>query len=356
MTATGALARPRLLIVEDNDVMADAIGRMVRDVGFDVGATVGHVDKALRLVAEHEFDGAIIDINLHGDSSVPVCAALSERKVPYLFLTAYDNRSIVPAEFRATRWLTKPVDQAEFRAALSDLASRNARENRDVGLANADPGNALLDGLIRRQWEQLEPAFVRVWLDAGQLLEQAGEPAGHLYFPAGAVISLLGRAPNGKALEVGMVGREGVIGASLALGFGRATSDAIVRFAGAAWRLDAAAAKQILAANPDLQQQLLRGWQQLAAQCVETAVAAGHATIERRLARWLLMATSRADTSTLAVTHRALAAALAVRRAGVTRALHELEARELLRAEHRLVTVIDRDGLLAEADGFFRDR
>jgi len=350
MTANGETAHPRILIVEDNYLMAETIGDLVRRDGFEVAATVGHVDKALRLVAEHEFDGAIVDINLHGASSVPVCAALSERKVPYIFLTGYDTQSIVPPEYRGASWLTKPVDKEKFRAALFHLAPRGARQGQVPST-----GNAILELLSPEQWSRLESAVTCETLNVGQVLERAGEPPTHLYFPAGAVISILGRAPNGKAIEVGMVGRDGAIGASLVLGGPQATADAIVRFAGTAWRLSAADAAPILAANRSLHGQLLRFFDRLQGQFIQTAVVAGHVTIERRVARWLLLASSRTGGTTLAITHRSLAEALAVRRAGVTRALHELEGRELIKAGHRSVTVIDRDGLLAEMDGFYAD-
>ena len=83
--ATGQ--RPEILIVEDNFLTASEVSDIVRDCGYGVAGTVARVNRGLDLLAERPVDGAIVDINLDGTYSFPLCAELDRRKVPFCFLT-----------------------------------------------------------------------------------------------------------------------------------------------------------------------------------------------------------------------------------------------------------------------------
>ena len=104
-------------------------------------------------------------------------------------------------------------------------------------------------------------------------------------------------------------------------------------------------------ANPRLQDRVLSYVHALMAQIAETTLATGHAKIEQRLARWLLMATDRCGSRKLPITHEQLSRSLAVRRSGITVALHMLELRRLVRSQRKLVEILDRGGLIQESDG-----
>src|SRR5262249_4526422 len=71
--------RPRILVLEDNCMMADSLCELIRNSGYDAAGAVGRIDTAFEFLEQREIDGAIVDINLHGDMSFPVCHELQRR-------------------------------------------------------------------------------------------------------------------------------------------------------------------------------------------------------------------------------------------------------------------------------------
>src|SRR4051794_16691163 len=87
MTFDRSPSRPRILVVEDSYLTAAAVCDMVTKCGFDVAGTVGRVETGLEFVRQHPLDGAVIDIDLPGTASFPICKQLKKRDIPFLFLT-----------------------------------------------------------------------------------------------------------------------------------------------------------------------------------------------------------------------------------------------------------------------------
>src|SRR5262249_38421222 len=119
MLASG-LSKPKILVIEDNTLLADAICELVRDCGCDVAGSVGNVHHGVQFLSDCPVDGAVVDINLHGVPSFPICDELQRRKVPFFFLSGYAAHTNVPVQFRAAKFLTKPLDAGEFRSALAE--------------------------------------------------------------------------------------------------------------------------------------------------------------------------------------------------------------------------------------------
>ena len=211
----------------------------------------------------------------------------------------------------------------------------------------AERGNLVLQALDAAPRAALEPCLERVALTGGEVLQERGVRPAHVIFPVSGAVSL--EAGGGKQrLQVALVGREGLVGASLLLD-GQAAHTAVVQFAGAGWRAPADALAERLEQHPELHRQLLRGINGFIARLSLTALANGRGTIEQRLARWLLTAAERLDGDLLAITHESLSHALGVRRAGVTVALHVLEGKGALRSERRRIRLLDREKLIAAA-------
>ena len=106
------LAGRRVLIVEDEYFIADEMHRAFEEAGAAMLEPVGQVQEALALIARTEhIDVAILDINLHDVMVYPVADALSERGVPFLFTTGYDQTAL-PERYAAVRRLEKPVEAA----------------------------------------------------------------------------------------------------------------------------------------------------------------------------------------------------------------------------------------------------
>jgi CRP-like cAMP-binding protein len=215
-------------------------------------------------------------------------------------------------------------------------------------------GNQLLDRLPLRAVRNLGPALEHVALKCGELLYGSSRPAEHLYFPVDSLISLVGQDRRGRRLALHAVGREGMVGAAGILGLTDSSSfiEAEVEISGSAWRLAVGDLNQLLADHPHLRSHLLQRVQSIMDEIVQTAIATGHATIEQRVARWLLLAASRTGNHQLHVTHQRLSEILAVRRSGVTVALHVLEGFGAIKCCRELVRIADRDRLQKAANGF----
>jgi CRP-like cAMP-binding protein len=213
-------------------------------------------------------------------------------------------------------------------------------------------GNRLLDGLTAAERATIDPVLEPVRLRMGQVLEAEGMPEGHVVFPRTAVVSL-GIEANGRRIQAAMVGGEGMVGAAALLG-ARGDTRAVVQFEGDAWRAPVADLAPMLTTNPALRDRWQEAVNSLLRQLSRTLLATGHATIEQRVARFLLMAADRIDATDVPITHGALAETLGVRRAGVTVALHMLEGKQAVRSGRKRVRILDRAALTAAAGGFYR--
>jgi DNA-binding response OmpR family regulator len=114
--------RLRILIVEDEMLLAMNIEDMLLDVGHEVAGIAGRLEPALALAREGDFDVAMLDVNLAGDRSFPVADALAERGIPFLFATGY-GRAGIEEPYRDRPVLQKPFRAAELLAAIEALAS-----------------------------------------------------------------------------------------------------------------------------------------------------------------------------------------------------------------------------------------
>jgi CRP-like cAMP-binding protein len=209
--------------------------------------------------------------------------------------------------------------------------------------------NRLIGLLPRRDRARLLARCESVELVLSEVLSHAGEPTRYAYFPTEGFISLVMMVDGNPALELGMVGREGMLGAQLALGVAAAPLDALVQGEGVAWRIGAAALRRELAASPALQRGLSRYVYVLMAQMAESAGCLRYHQISQRLARWLLMSQDRAHNNNFRVTHEFLAFMLGVRRVGITNAAGELQRSGLIEYRRGNVTVLNRKGLEAAA-------
>jgi len=192
-----------------------------------------------------------------------------------------------------------------------------------------------------------------VQLVLAEVLCDVGKPTRHVYFPVQGFISLVALIEGAPALEVGMVGREGMVGAQLVLGVGTAPLRALVQGPGAAWRIETAAFRKELARSAALQRSLSRYIYVLMAQLSTSAGCLRFHLIGPRLARWLLMSQDRAHSDNFRVTHEFLAYMLGVRRVGITTAASNLQRSGLIEYRRGDLKILDRKGLEAMACGCY---
>jgi len=213
--------------------------------------------------------------------------------------------------------------------------------------------NHLIEMLPRKDRRQLLNLCEPVQLALSEVLGEVGKPTRQVYFPTAACISLVTAIDGKPVLEVGMIGREGMLGAQLALGVGRAPLHAVVQGAGAAWRLSAARFRGELAGSAALQRCMNRYLYVLMAQLAGSAGCVRFHLIGARLARWLLMTQDRAQSAKFHITHEFLAYMLGVRRVGITTAAGDLQRGGLIEYRRGEVTVLDRSGLESAACGCY---
>ncbi len=209
--------------------------------------------------------------------------------------------------------------------------------------------NRLIELLPRKDRTRLLAQCESVELVLSEVLCERGQVTRDVYFPVEGFISLIISVDEHPALEVGMVGREGMVGAHMALGVARSPLRALVQGPGVAWRISGAAFARELAASTALQRLMSRYVHVLMNQLASSAACLRFHMIGPRLARWLLMSQDRAHADTFFVTHEFLAYMLGVRRVGITQAAGGLQTAGLIRYHRGEMQVLDRAGLEAAA-------
>jgi CRP-like cAMP-binding protein len=190
-------------------------------------------------------------------------------------------------------------------------------------------------------------ALTAVDLPLGEVLYEPRTTSEHVYFPNDCTVSLVAVADRSNGLEVGLVGREGMIGIPFALGVSTSPVRALVQGAGSAMRMTSARFGRELKHNRPLRRVLDRCAYVAMATAMQVAVCNNEHLLEARLARWLLMTRDRAASDKFRCTHVSIALMLGVRRVGVTVAASALQRRQLIRYARGAMQILDREGLLA---------
>jgi len=209
--------------------------------------------------------------------------------------------------------------------------------------------NHLIELLPRRDRQHLLLSCEPVQLVFGQVLCERGSSPPHVYFPVDGFVSLITQVDHHPGLEVGMVGREGMLGVHLALGVAVTPVRAVVQGAGAAWRVGSLAFRRELVKSAPLKRGLDNYIGVLMDQFASAVACRRFHEIGPRLARWLLMSQDRSHADRFHVTHEVLAYMLGVRRVGITMAAGGLQRGGLIGYHRGEITVLDRLGLEAAA-------
>ena len=180
-------------------------------------------------------------------------------------------------------------------------------------------------------------------------LSERDKTLSHAYFPREGFISLVIDVDSHPPLEVGMVGREAMLGSELILGLAKTPWRALVQGAGQSWRIPPDALRQASNDMPELRRLLQNTLMvRLHQQALASACERFH-MIGPRLARWLLMSQDRAESDSFHVTQEFMALMLGVRRVGVTEAASEFQQNGLIEYHRGELTVLDRAALEAQA-------
>ncbi len=214
--------------------------------------------------------------------------------------------------------------------------------------------NRILSRLSAADMALLKPDLEPVELPLRHVLEVPNKSISHSYFIEYGLASIV--AANGhKRLEVGLIGCEGMTGLPIVLGNDRSPNETFMQVAGNGIRIAADKLREAISQSRPLERALLGFAHAFMNQTARTALSNGTATLEERLARWLLMANDRLRGNEVPLTHEFLSLMLGVRRAGVTVALNFLEQRALISLARKQIVITDRQGLKAAANGIYHE-
>jgi CRP-like cAMP-binding protein len=205
--------------------------------------------------------------------------------------------------------------------------------------------NEILLGLPPKESDTLLPKLEFVRLKLHQVLHEAGETLKSGYF----CNTFLTVTPDGRHVEVGLIGKEGFCGVPLIAGFRTSHTRAVVQGEGTAFRVDASIFRAVLRECPKLERQLQRYSQLMAMQVEQVATCNRLHGVEERLARWLLMTADRVGSDALPLTQEFLAQMLGSTRSTVTISAGILQKAGLIAYTRGNVDILDRSSLEAAA-------
>lgn len=188
-----------------------------------------------------------------------------------------------------------------------------------------------------------------VKMDFNSVLYQPPARVKHIYFPLSGFVSLVKTASDGSAIEVGIIGSEGLVGNQYNATDDTATVTALVQGKGEAHRMGIVAFRKHLARSTALQDIVQQHASYQLRQMAQTVLCTRFHLVEQRLGRWLLMTRMRARQSSFPVTHEFLSYMLGAQRSGVSIAMGRLRDRGLITFRRGEVNIVDHDGLLAAA-------
>jgi CRP-like cAMP-binding protein len=213
----------------------------------------------------------------------------------------------------------------------------------------AQEDNALLAALPTRERNDAHRSSRLFTLEFGEKILQANTRSRHAYFPIRGALSLIRTLSSGSTVEVGVVGREGMVGVDIFMGAPPQLDDAIVQGEGSAWRMDAEHLLVRFHRNGEVQRQLLRFTNAFMTQVSQTAACNRAHGMDARLARWLLMMQDRVAAPQIRMTQQFLAHMLGARTASVNEAVQKLEAAGVIGHRRQEISILDRTGLEAMA-------
>ena len=207
--------------------------------------------------------------------------------------------------------------------------------------------NTLLSQLPLEQFEHLQRILQPVELEVPQPVYEPNQPFRYAYFPESGMISVVSVMEDGRSIEVGTIGREGIVGGMVLMDVDRVPYRYFTQLNGRAQRIETSRLKEEAERSPELRTLILRYEAAFTTQSMQGAACNGLHTVHQRCCRWLLIARDRCDSDQISLTHEFLAVMLGVRRASVTEVLGPLQDAGLVSSNRGLITILNRPGIEA---------
>jgi CRP-like cAMP-binding protein len=205
--------------------------------------------------------------------------------------------------------------------------------------------NIVLLSIPDEEYSLLRPHLEATDLPQYQILHEPGEKIDYTYFPNQGMTSLVALSRDGRSVEVGVVGKEGMIGMSLIMGLQRETFRAIMQISGSGLRMRSEVFQDVLLETPMLRSELTRFALMHGMQVAQLAACNRLHEVEQRLGRWLLMCQDRVDSQLLPLTHEFLAQMLGTGRPSVSLAAGALEQAGLIENCRGMIKILNRKSL-----------
>jgi CRP-like cAMP-binding protein len=206
--------------------------------------------------------------------------------------------------------------------------------------------NQLLAALPTEERERILPHLGRVPLTLGDVVYEADERIRHVYFPTSGVVSLLCITDDGASIEAGTIGMEGMAGMPVFLGGDASPNRAVVQVAGEALRMKSEEFKELAGENRRFHDLLHLYTYALMNQMSLSVACNRFHSVEKRLARWLLMMQDRAQVSEFLFTQELISRMIGTRRPHVSTAVGNLHNSGLIHNGRGKIDILDRDGLM----------
>ena len=205
--------------------------------------------------------------------------------------------------------------------------------------------NRLLAALPEKERARLIPQLEILTLFAKETVYETNEEMNYVYFPLDCIVVLISSVESKATVEVGLIGKEGLVGAPILMGAKNSNSQALILTEGKALRLPAAIVKKEAKRSSRMREVILTYANALLAQSAQLAACHRYHTPQARLARVLLMIDDRLHTSELRITQDLLAHLLGTRRATVTQAANQLQDNKLIEYLRGRIRILDRKEL-----------
>jgi CRP-like cAMP-binding protein len=205
--------------------------------------------------------------------------------------------------------------------------------------------NQLLAVLPASEFDRIRPSLQHVELRVGEVLLEAEEHVHYIYFPTTAMIALLYETESGQSIEVGVIGRQGLVGTATFMGEASLSNRVVVQRTGVAFRMKAVDVMSHFSESGDFQDILMCYTQSLITQISQTAICNRLHSVDQQLCRWLLMNHDHQGTTTFLMTHDQIANLLGVRRESVSLATYHLQDAGYIRCSRGKIVLLDRKGV-----------
>jgi CRP-like cAMP-binding protein len=211
------------------------------------------------------------------------------------------------------------------------------------------PRNRLLLALPPRNLKRLLPELERIPCEREQVLLDADSSLDAVFFPDSGVVSVVAVYADGSIIEMATVGREGCTAIQAIFGAKKSSVRLYVQIPGSAAQMSRASFNRAMRSMPPFRALMFAYVQAFLEQVMVSVACNGAHSLKERLARWLLMMRDRHDEDAMPLTQDLLAEMLGVHRPSITNVARELDRAGLIERGRKQVTILDREGLIAES-------